>query len=226
MKQLQILYTSTVKESSTPEKVSKMLDTMERHAISNAPWPEFPYKPEADFAIAYNDSHILLKYYVKENAIEASYHRINDPVYKDTCVEFFIAFDDEDSYYNLEFNCAGTCLMGFGTGRGARKLLPASVIKNIKHQSLIQTKENTADGSIYWELTLLIPFSVFHHHYFISLKNQNCRVNFYKCGDDLPQPHFLCWNPIEIPAPDFHRPDFFAPAQFICNQTHILNQNA
>ena len=32
---------------------------------------------------------------------------------------------------------------------------------------------------------------------------------FYKCGDKTAHPHFLSWNPVGTPAPDFHRPDFF-----------------
>src|SRR5690606_972047 len=142
----------------------------------------------------------------------------------DSCVEFFIAFDDDSSYYNLEFNCTGTCLAGYGTGRGEkRKLLPASVIRNIRQQSLVKT----GNPDISWELTLLIPLSVFCHHRFVSLKNQDCRVNFYKCGDDLPQPHYLCWSPIQAPAPDFHRPEFFAPARFQFSESNhrVLSHN-
>ena len=33
--------------------------------------------------------------------------------------------------------------------------------------------------------------------------------NFYKCGDDTEYPHFGMWSPVELPAPDFHRPEFF-----------------
>ena len=32
--------------------------------------------------------------------------------------------------------------------------------------------------------------------------------NFYKCDESL-HPHFGSWNPIEAPAPDFHRPECF-----------------
>ncbi|MDY3247127.1 MAG: carbohydrate-binding family 9-like protein, partial [Prevotella sp.] len=28
------------------------------------------------------------------------------------------------------------------------------------------------------------------------------------------QPHFLSWAPIQLPAPDFHRPDFFGQLLF------------
>ena len=34
------------------------------------------------------------------------------------------------------------------------------------------------------------------------------RMNLYKCGDDLSHPHFLSWQPIEAPKPNFHLPAF------------------
>ena len=38
--------------------------------------------------------------------------------------------------------------------------------------------------------------------------------NVYKCGDMLPHPHFLSFFPIDLPKPDFHRPDFFGSVEF------------
>jgi hypothetical protein len=38
---------------------------------------------------------------------------------------------------------------------------------------------------------------------------ETIRANFYKCGDLTAHPHFLSWNPIDLPKPDFHRPEFF-----------------
>lgn len=48
----------------------------------------------------------------------------------------------------------------------------------------------------------------------LSSNGQNAGVNFYKCGDDLPKPHYLCWNPIKSETPDFHLPEFFGNAIF------------
>ena len=38
--------------------------------------------------------------------------------------------------------------------------------------------------------------------------------NFYKCGDLLQVPHFLSWNPIQLPKPCFHCPEFFGELIF------------
>ena len=40
-------------------------------------------------------------------------------------------------------------------------------------------------------------------------------ANFYKCGDDTPQPHFISWSPIDLPKPDFHAPQFFGVLELL-----------
>ena len=39
-------------------------------------------------------------------------------------------------------------------------------------------------------------------------------MNLYKCGDSLARPHYLSWQPVATPHPDFHRPEFFKPVLF------------
>jgi Carbohydrate-binding family 9 len=46
------------------------------------------------------------------------------------------------------------------------------------------------------------------------MEGKKCKANFYKCGDKLAQPHFLAWNRIETPEPDFHQPAFFGDIEF------------
>ena len=87
------------------------------------------------------------------------------------------------------------------------------LIKSIGFRSSLKPAVNK-DSNIGWELTLSIPNNAFQYHQFKTLKGQNCRGNFYKCGDDLPQPHFVVWNNIETPEPDYHRPEFFGSIAF------------
>ena len=47
------------------------------------------------------------------------------------------------------------------------------------------------------------------------LDGRTMRANFYKCGDLLPRPHFLSWNAISLPRPDFHCPEFFGTLRFM-----------
>jgi hypothetical protein len=65
-----------------------------------------------------------------------------------------------------------------------------------------------------WNMSLIIPFKAFFKHDIKSFEGIKAKGNFYKCGDKLPQPHFLSWNPVRVPKPDFHRPEFFGELNF------------
>lgn len=206
--------------------LSAFLDNMPKHAIDNAPWPEFGYVPEVSFSIGHNSRCLFIKYYVKEAMVKTTYHQANDPVHKDSCVEFFIAFNGEAEYYNFEFNAIGTCKLNFGTNRHNRKVISEKVIRTIQYLATIQNQhspdkkppeENPAEekSGVQWDLTLIIPLEAFAEHKLNTLSGQKGFVNFYKCGDELPVPHFLCWNHIKSPNPDFHLPDYFGRIHFL-----------
>lgn len=200
-------------ESASINELSNKLDDISKELIANVPWESYPYKPEVAFAIAHGKDAIFLKFYVEEKHLRAVNSEPNEPVYEDSCVEFFISFEDEAEYYNFEFNCAGTCLLGFGKGRDGRELISPEIIKKITSQSTLRPATN-AEANIGWELTLAIPFSSFSYHEIASLKGKKCRANFYKCGDKLPEPHFLAWNTILSETPNFHLPEFFGRVEF------------
>lgn len=203
-------FLSSVDQTSPMEKVSSYLNELPKQVIDLAPWPAFSYIPKVQFCIAHNNDTIFLKYYMEEEVLKAVYYKPDDPVYKDSCVEFFIAFDEE-GYYNLEWNAIGTCKLNFGKSRNDRLVVAESFVKTIIYLSAIQ---NTSEG-VQWELTLTIPSKVFSQHDLTSFSGRTCRANFYKCGDDLPTPHFLCWNRIETSAPDFHVPGDFGEIMFL-----------
>jgi hypothetical protein len=215
IKKIEVPFLSHLQRSSPVLQISATLDSMIRHRISYAPWPDFNYVPEASFSIAHGNNCIFLKYYVAEDVVRATWYKPNDPVYKDSCVEFFIDFDDSKEYYNLEFNVTGTCKLNYGTERDNRKLISEQLIAAIKYLATIQNKTG-ADGKprVEWELTLMIPLNVFSENKLASLSGRKCYGNFYKCGDDLPMPHFLAWNNIQSAEPNFHVPECFGEIIF------------
>jgi hypothetical protein len=146
--------------------------------------------------------------------VSAVYKQPNEPVYKDSCVEFFVAFDEGKGYYSFDFNCAGTCMLSYGASRTNRELLPETAIRRIRHQTSLSMVDSNGEYSIGWDITLMIPLEVFCNHSITSLKGKQCRVNFYKCGDDLPEPHFLTWSNIKWPEANFHLPEFFGKMKF------------
>jgi hypothetical protein len=183
------------------------------HLISNVNWPEYPYKPDVKFRIAHDGKNIFLNYQVEESDIKAVANEDNGKVWEDSCVEFFITFDEGKTYYNIECNCIGKILIGTGAGRNGRKHLPVESINRVdRWSSLGNLPLENQSGK--WELSVIIPIDVFILNQLGSLNGLPAKANFYKCGDKLKVPHFISWNPIGSERPDFHLPQYFGEISF------------
>ena len=214
MSVISVPYLDQQKKHIVLRELSLKLNDLERHTIQTTPWPAFPYKPNVSFVVAYDKGSILLKYFVYEKSIRGLYSAPNKPVFRDSCVEFFISFNDEENYYNIEFNCIGTCLFGFGKEKHHREMMEEETISKIRRCVVIEHPVSDGINPIYWELTAVIPVEVFVHHKISDLKGTRCKVNFYKCGDQSAEPHFLAWNNIVSISPNFHLPEFFGNMHF------------
>ncbi len=213
MKTIVIPFLGGVNERTTAEELLATLAPLTATELTEVPWKAFPYHPQVHFKIAHTALGILLLFDVCEKHVKAVYRHTNDPVYKDSCVEFFFSFDGSN-YYNLEFNCIGAGLIGYGPAqRLKRKRLARETIEQVKTYSYI-SPEASASGDKEWRLLLHIPLTVFDAHTIDSLGGLRCTGNFYKCGDDLPEPHYVAWNPIDHPKPNFHLPQYFGELVF------------
>jgi hypothetical protein len=211
MKQLTVPFLKKHNAKTPITTLAKSLTKFKDTPIDIASWSEeFPYTPQVNFKIGYTTESIVIQYVVQEKAIRAVNNQPNGSVWEDSCVEFFVSWDNGVSYYNLEFNCIGTGLIGFGEGRNNRERLSESDIKSIAFDAHITPK----NGGFEWSLLLHIPLSVFKYHTLTPLNGRTCRANFYKCGDQLPDPHFLSWSPITFHKPNFHLPEFFGELIF------------
>lgn len=184
-------------------------------SLREVSWPAFPYCPEVRFKIAHDGLCIYLEYQVREQQILARYRRVNEPVYKDSCVEFFLSFDQEH-YYNMEFNALGTALVGYGKNKkGERQRLSSERIGQIEvRSSLAEDKAAYTIAASSWSLQLKIPKSLFYYHPQLVLEGSQGFANFYKCGDDLKEPHFVAWKKVNTLEPDFHQPASFGTVLF------------
>lgn len=211
---MHIPFIDSIGRSSAIENVSSLMDTLPKYEINHQPWPEFKNNSQTSFAISHSGDAIFLKYYVKEDVIKIVMHKTNDQVHKDNCVEFFISFGLEKKYYNIELNCLGVCLMAYGKGRLNRKKMSEDLIQKIEKSISIKSAPAHSSTNFEWEITLVIPLEVFEFSPLKSLIGQNGHGNFFKCGDDLPEPHFLTWSMIDAKTPDFHLPEFFGALEF------------
>jgi hypothetical protein len=214
VKNLQVVTIET-EEKIALRNTSLLLENLtEIQKLESINWKEFPYKPGVSFRIGHAGKLILIKFYVTEKAVRALETEINGNVYQDSCVEFFISIDGIH-YYNFEFNCIGTPHAGWGTGRHNRQHLPVEAVRNIQIKSSLGNQPfDTKAGSFTWDLVAVIPVECFIHDQDLDLTGMTCTANFYKCGDLLPEPHFVTWNPVVTPQPDYHHPEFFGKIHF------------
>jgi hypothetical protein len=110
---MQIRKLPQINVNSSQAEIIKAMKDCEVQRIENVNWPEFSYKPDVSFRIAHNRDVIFLSYKVVEDNPRAVYVNDFEPVYKDSCVEFFISPGESLHYYNFEFNCIGTALMAY-----------------------------------------------------------------------------------------------------------------
>lgn len=212
MRTLSIPYIPRLDERPTWETVEPILDQYAAKApIATINWPEYPERPEVEALIARSSHSLFLKFDVTEQSVRGTYTDDGSPVYQDSCVEFFVRHPDDRRYLNFEFNCLGTCDAARRQSRElAAPLVPTEYQRIRRHASLGRTPVAIDDKATSWRLLIEIPFEL------MDLDGQALpsalRVNFYKCGDLTKRPHFLSWNPIELPTPNFHCPEYFGEA--------------
>lgn len=128
-----------------------------------------------------------------------------EAVWEDSCVEVFLkTLDRSGCYANFEFNSKGVCYAARGKDRQNRVELAESEYAQIIRKASGVSK----DGDfLRWTLAVQVPRE-------LLLTEDDLRTcllsgNIYKCADLAAKPHWLSLFPIETPAPDFHRPEFF-----------------
>jgi len=212
-KQLKIDYISDLNILPISEWSNVLKQNGAVGSIDVVNWAEFSHKPETMFYVAYSSNAICIHYEVRGEGLRALFANDHEPVWQDSCVEFFCKRIDQEGYYNFEFNCIGTCLSAVHKTREDRISRPLEEMKQIlRYSSLEKSTFEEKSGMAEWSLTVAIPFEL------IGLDGNNLPekilANFYKCGDGTQNVHYVSWAPIVVEQPDFHRPDFFGEIYF------------
>jgi hypothetical protein len=200
---------------SISEAAALLESKTQTNSIDILNWEEaFPYKPKLKFRIAHTGNEIWLKYYVNEKNILAQETRTNGDVYKDSTVEFFISIDGKN-YYNFEFSCIGTIHLAHGEGRNNRTPIEPAIAEKIQIESTLGNQPFAEkSGDFNWEMMIRIPIECFVFDKIETLNGLLATANFYKCGDETSDPHFVTWNPIGTETPDYHCPEYFGKVKF------------
>lgn len=201
-----------------PEQVD--WTTVPAARIATYQWLGGGYEPVAEARLVFvPDFGFILRMSCNEQDPRAVYTEYNQPVYTDSCLEFFAAWVDGDSrYMNMEMNARGTLLSCLGPGRGDR--IPVADLTGGRIPTVtgsLTEGDSLSTGGCHapdwWHVTALIPTTLLARVYGVPETRfgpgMTFRGNFYKCGDETPIPHYGMWNPVGTEKPDFHRPEFF-----------------
>lgn len=196
------------------DKIKKVRRFGAKAEINQINWKEkFPKNVQTEFFVSHDNETLYILFQVYGEKIRANNSEDFGSVWEDSCVEFFSQRDGEKVYRNLECNILGTILFAERESRESSKRLTEEVKTIVRYTQVKHKYENdrqTAD----WLAFLQIPKTVIGFKKEEKLSNQILKANFYKCGDETPEPHYLSWNPIDLPEPNFHVPQFFGTLKF------------
>lgn len=184
--------------------------------------PAAPIGPSPE-RLLYDADNLYLRFRVEDCHVVAHYTRFQEPVWKDSCVEFFAQPRPSGGYFNFEINCGGTLLCSYiedptrtpdGFARFTRMAPGHGERIRITH-SLPVTVMPEQLGPIVWHIACQIPLAALEPYTgpLGPLAGQAWHGNFYKCADDSSHPHWASWAPIGEEL-NFHQPDHFAPIRF------------
>lgn len=180
-------------------------------------WLANGYEPRVEARLCWSPKFLYVRFRVEEKRVRVRYTKFQDPVYKDSCVEFFIdAFPEaRRGYINFETNAAGTLLAAFGPSRSDRAPLWPEDLAGFLIESTIPGPVDGEHGAEAWTLAYRVPLGLFRMLYGRDVApGHRAAANFYKCGDATETPHYGAWSRVGTPKPDFHRPEFFGEVIF------------
>lgn len=205
-----------VPAENTTAELEKIFSSLPSNAIDCCNWEKaYPYTPKASFKLFHNGENLYIKFDVTENDIHTMVTEDFGKIWTDPCVEFFVSPECNMDYYNLECTCIGKMLLGWHPAGDKKEDAPMEIIKNIiRIPSLGHTNFPLRKGETSWSLIEIIPATSLFRSGIESWEGKTMHANFYKCGDNLPTPHFISWNAIDWPEPSFHRPEYFGELIF------------
>ena len=186
-------------------------------AIDHFLWLDNGYHPPVESRLCWTDRFLHVRFRVEERRVRVRYMKFQDPVFKDSCVEFFIdAFPRLNrGYINFETNAAGTLLAAFGPDRSARTPLWPEDLADFEVAASIPGPVQGTYGEGTWTVEYRVPLGLFKKLYGREIfSGHRAAANFYKCGDETEFPHYGAWSPVATPDPDFHRPEYFGEVVF------------
>jgi hypothetical protein len=84
------------------------------------------------------------------------------------------------------------------------------------YHSMPSRVEPEVTGATTWTIAYRLPLEILGKYMETPLPKSGTvwRANFYKCADKTSHPHWLTWNVVNKPQPNFHVPEDFGEIVF------------
>lgn len=180
------------------------------------------HRPQTYARLLYNEDGLFGLFLVKDRYVRCVHTGYMEPVYKDSCVEFFVQPKAGRGYFNFEFNCGGSLLCFYivdptRVPGGFKDFTPLPEEEGRQvaiYHSMPPRVEPEIAVPTEWVLEFFIPFALLEKYVgpVSPVRGQEWRANFYKCADETSHPHWASWAPID--ELNFHLPHCFGTLRF------------
>ena len=176
--------------------------------------------PHTQAKLMYDNENLYVIFRVEDQYVRCIRENYQDLVFRDSCVEFFFTSGEDigEGYFNMEINCGGAILFHHQTARSVDEIcLPDIDLDRVEiAHSLPAFIPEEIKEPITWTLEYKVPLDILSQYAPVAKPAPGVvwQANFYKCADDTSKPHWLTWSLIDLPVPDFHRPEFFGTLAF------------
>jgi hypothetical protein len=192
----------------------------ETFRLANFMGPRPEHFPDTQAKLLYDDNTLYVFFRVQDRYVRAVAETYHDAVCQDSCVEFFFTCrqGSAQGYFNLEVNCGGTLLFHHQTARSKNQRQVA--IEDCQRLQILPSLPKTIDPEItvptVWTLKYALPVKILKKYATVETPAPGViwKANFYKCADKTSHPHWLTWNPVDHPGPNFHLPRYFGTIVF------------
>lgn len=191
--------------------------------IDQFSWSEGGFRPATTVWLLYDDEALYFRTWAEDRAISSRVTEHNGPTFEDSSVELFAdPTPGEDSFYfNFEVNCCGFFKLAWQADdpaeqTGDRDMVPPDLAEEVRVGTTVEgpTRE-PRPGDESWELRAAIPFAVLEALTGVGMDvgpGTEWRGNCYRSG--VPDEQKASWNPIDLPEPVYHSPEYFGRLVF------------
>ena len=131
------------------------------------------FRPKTEVKTLYDDANLYVMFRVQDQFVRATYTTYQDPVCRDSCVEFFVMPISPErgaaGYFNVEMNCLGPLLLYYiedarRTAQGFEKFtkVPQERLRGMTvFHSIAAPMKEELTTPLEWTIEYNLPFSLF-----------------------------------------------------------------